>query len=263
MTLGKKLGLLCGAAAIALTLMPAPLGLLRAANVQNAADVDVEPDGDLTPEDQSTADDQDGAITDEEAEEVEPDAADDDDGPDDYLVLADTGDADDQDGDVTDDNIEEAEPDAADEKTWSDPAANANERRAEQVDAVDYVQKCADKAACQATLNYVEAQLTVLLQAHANRPIRRSKSKLSITRSNVSKYTVQPGQKLERFAGKQGPNDLLLWSQVISAIAESRINGCPGQHSNAEDNARAAEKLLQGAMLEDEMAIHAKNRNRI
>ncbi len=78
------------------------------------------------------------------------------------------------------------------------------ERRAEQVDADDYIQKCADKAACQATLNYVESQLAGMLQAHANRPVRRNKSKLKITRSSISKYKVLPGQKLERFAGKQG-----------------------------------------------------------
>ena len=181
MTLHKKLTLICSAAAIALSLTPAPLGLMRSANAQEVADNEDEPD-------------------------------------DDNSVLEDEGVADDQDGDVTDDNIEEAKPDAADEQTWSDPAANANERRAEQVDADDYIQKCADKAACQVTLNYVESQLAALLLAHANRPVIRSKSKLKITRSNISKYTVLPGQKLERFAGKQGPNDLLLWNQVTQVL---------------------------------------------
>ena len=181
MTLHKKLTLICSAAAIALSLTPAPLGLMRSANAQEVADNEDEPD-------------------------------------DDNSVLEDEGVADNQDGDVTDDNIEEAKPDAADEQTWSDPADNANETRAEQVDADDYVQKCADKAACQATLNYVESQLAALLLAHANRPVIRSKSKLKITRSNISKYTVLPGQKLERFAGKQGPNDLLLWNQVTQVL---------------------------------------------
>ena len=180
MTLHKKLTLICGAAAIALSFTPAHLGLMRAAYAQDATDNEDEPDDDL--------------------------------------VLEDEGTVDDQDGDVTDDNTAETKPDAADERTWSDPAANANERRAEQVDADDYMQKCTDKAACQATLTYVDAQLAAMLQAHANRPVRRNKSKLKITRSNISKYKVLPGQKLERFAGKQGPNDVLLWNQVTQVL---------------------------------------------
>ena len=184
MTLRKKLALICGAAAIALTWAPAPYGLLRAANAQEEAD--------------------------------------DEDGPDDYLVLEDEGDADDQDGDVTDDDTKEAEPDAADEQTWTDDAANANERQAEQVDADDYIQKCADKAVCQATLNYINAQLAAMLQAHADRPARHSNPKgtpkRKIAPSRTSKYTVLTGQKLERFSGKQGPNDLLLWNQVTQVL---------------------------------------------
>ena len=218
MTLRKKLALICGAAAVALTSTPAPLGLMRSAHAQNAADVEGEPDNDLAPNDKGAAADQDGDVAGDNAEEAKPDAADNDDGPGDNSVLEDEGAADDRDGDVTDDNIVQAKPDAADERTWSDAPANTNERRAEQVDADDYVQKCADKAACQATLNYVESQLTVLLQAHANRPVRRSNPKFSIKRSKVSKYTVQPGQNLERFAGKQGPNDLLLWNQVTQVL---------------------------------------------
>ena len=218
MTLCKKLALICGVAAIALSLTPLPHGLMRTANAQEVADNEDKPDDALAPKDKGAAAGQNGDVTDDNAEDAKPDAADNEEGSDDNSVLEDEGAADDQDGDVTDDNAEETKPDAADEQTWSDPAANANERRAVQVDADDYIQKCADKAACQATLNYVDAQLAALLQAHSNRPVRRNKSKLNITRSDISKYTVLPGQKLERFAGKQGPNDLLLWNQVTQVL---------------------------------------------
>ena len=224
MTLCKKLALICGAAAIALSSTPAPLGLMRSANAQEVADVEDKPDDALAPKDKGAAAGQDGDVTDDNAEDAKPDAADNEEGPDDNSVLEDEGAADDQDGDVTDDNVEETKPDAADEQTWSDPAANANERRAEQVDADDYVQKCVDKAACQATLNYVESQLAALLQAHFNRPVKRNKSKGKLTTSNISKYNVLPGQELERFAGKQGPNDLLLWSQVAQVLPTTQTD---------------------------------------
>ena len=198
MMLRKKLALICGAAAIALTWAPAPYGVIRAAHAQETA-----------------------ANGDEPVDEPSDEPVD---APADDLALDDEGAVDDQDGDVTDDNIAEAKPDAADEQTWSDPAANANERRAEQVDADDYIQKCADKAACQATLNFVNAQLTALLQAHSNRPVRRNKSTGKPKRSNISKYNVLPGQELERFAGKQGPNDLLLWSQVTQVLPTTQTD---------------------------------------
>ena len=111
MTLHKKLALICGAAAIALSSTPAPLGLMRTANAQEVADVEDKPDDALAPKDKGAAASQDGDVTDDNAEDAKPDAADNEEGSDDNSVLEDEGAADDQDGDVTDDNIEEAKPD--------------------------------------------------------------------------------------------------------------------------------------------------------
>ena len=126
-----------------------------------------------------------------------------------------------QDGDVTNDDMDEADPDDATEAQWSDAPETEDEREAEQVDADDYIAKCADKAECQETLNYVESQLNQLLTGYGSRSTRKRKE-LGPSRSRkirgTTKYRVLPGQRLELIARKPGPNDRLLWSQVTRVV---------------------------------------------
>ena len=126
-----------------------------------------------------------------------------------------------QDEDVTNDDQEEADPDEAIEAQWSDDPETVDEQKAEAVDADDYLQKCADKAECQETLNYVESQLNQLLNGYGSRSTRKRKE-MGPSRSRkirgTTKYRVLQGQKLELVERRPGPNDPLLWSQVTRVV---------------------------------------------
>lgn len=186
--------LLTGVAAIGLSPLPAPFGLLHPVVAQAGTD----------------------------------DASGDDDDDDNDSDLIDTGAPDDQDGDLTDDDQTEVEPTAEVETSWSDKAANADERRAEAVDADDYLTKCRNKAECRATLKSVEQQLQQMLTNHAQRPPNHQRA-VAQTRgkagkaAKVTKYRVIEGQSLQRTSGQVGARDQQLWGQVTQTLPRAKI----------------------------------------
>jgi hypothetical protein len=180
-----KLNALTGIALLAfLALMPAPSLQSAAANAQEEQEEEAEPEDE----------------TDDEPE--------------------DEGQANDGDGDVTNDDLDEVDPDADEEAEWSDDADDASEQQAEQVDDDNYLKNCRDSSACQATLAYVDQKLSQLLAGYAQNSTRRRKESppSKKLKRGTTKYRVLPGQKLEFTAGKVGSNDRMLWGQVTKVI---------------------------------------------
>lgn len=191
MKLRLRTALIAGVVAIGLSTIPAPFGLLHPIAAQANAD-------DSNDEDE------------------------------DDLDITDQGSSDDQDGDLTDDDQIEVEPAQAVEAQWTDQAANLDERRAEEVDADDYLAKCRDKAVCRATLKSVEEQLQQMLRNHSQHPpshqraVMRTSGKAGKV-AKITKYRVVEGQTLERVAGKPGTQDPQLWGQVTQTLPRPQI----------------------------------------
>ncbi len=151
----------------------------------------------------------------------DPNPADDDD---------DVADNDHDDG-ITNDDLVETVPDITTEAQWSDPPENVDEQKAAQVDDPNYVQNCADKAACQATLDYVNDQMAALLKGYGEHSTKRRKeSGASRSRKlgKTTEYRVNEGQLLELVKSKPGPNDPLLWSEVTKVIPRAQSDRLMG-----------------------------------
>lgn len=214
MRIGVRVALIAGVAAIGLSNIPAPLGFLSPVAAQ--------------------------ATTDGEDD-------------DDDFEITDQGAADDQDGDLTDDDQTEVEPADDVEDDWSDGAATADERRAEQVDADDYLTKCQDKAVCAATLKAVEEQLQQMLRNHSQRPPNHQRAVMQ-TRgkrakaSKTTKYQVVEGKSLERSAGRPGARDSQLWGQVTQTLPQRQIANYFGSFwvGHKRDNKEEVLAFVQG-----------------
>ncbi len=171
---------------------------------------------------------------------------------------------DDQDDDVTNDDQVEAEPDTAVEAQWSDAPEDTNEVKAEQVDADDYIQKCQDKRVCQATLDYVNQQLSATLKGYGSHSTRRNKEKgPSRTRplTGATNYRVLQGQQLELVSRRAGPNDPFLWSEVTRVVPRpqsDRLMGSFQVYRKRKDDLLA---FVQGEQDSDKflMAINEPN----
>jgi hypothetical protein len=233
MKIGERVVLIAGVAAIGLSNIPAPLGFLSPLAAQeNVNDEDDEDEDDFD--------------------------------------LTDQGEADDQDGDLTDDDQTEVEPADDVEEDWSDKAATADERRAEQVDADDYLTKCQNKAVCAATLKAVEEQLQQMLLNHSQRPPNHQKA-VTQTRgkrakaSKITKYGVVEGKKLERRVGRPGPRDQQLWGQVTQTLPQRQIANYFGSFwvGHKRDNKEDVLAFLQGEDDSDKFLMNINEVNHL
>ena len=175
------------------------------------ADAPDTPDADQ-PSDEEKADDDDRADQRAEGEDQPGDQAD--------------ARADDPDDDADDiEETAEAEPDAATKEKWYDPPVTVYELRAVQVDADNYVETCADKAACQKTVRLVVNQLASLLTDYRRSSSRQRKEagpSLGRSLKGTTKYRVLEGQRLELAANRPGPNDAAIWSEVTRVIPRAQ-----------------------------------------
>ncbi len=231
MKIGVRVALIAGVAAIGLSNIPAPLGFLSPIAAQANAD-------------------------DDEGE--------------DEIELTDQGAADDQDGDLTDDDQTEVEPADDVEANWSDQAANTNERRAEEVDADDYLTKCQNKAVCAETLKTVEDQLRQMLLYHSQHPPSHQRAVMQ-TRgkrakaSKITKYRVVEGKTLARSAGSPGARDMQLWGQVTQTLPQRQIENYFGSFwvGHKRDNKEDILAFVQGEDDSDKFLMNINEVNHL
>lgn len=124
------------------------------------------------------------------------------------------------------DEIIIAQPDEETIENWSDPPDDEYELLAQMVDDDNYLENCAIKSECQATIDYVDSALKDLLsnykkhsKFHRNGHIH---SKALSLNQAARRYRVLLGQKLQLLSKRAGANDNMIWFEIVQIIPQEQ-----------------------------------------